>query len=305
MEIRPVTKVKTAEQAIEYALEAYKTETRSDPKRVTSLRVSSFPFCATKWWLALPVSLNGVRSSNFMNAFFTDVGTQVHTTIQRSLRKSPLVVRDWVCTKCKHRHEYQTVPSVCAGCKSSKISFLGEENEVRAGVIVGHIDDSFLLADDFIDLTDYKTTTSAKIKTKGALPNLENVRQIEAYAAIKKRQGVKIKSWTLVYISRDNGARKYVRSDEFYGHAFEVEYPKILKRLKAYVRDYKDISKASELEEVLDVASRRRLTSVKEDAEGLCEHCSFKSVCVSEKRLRVAAERVITLMKKQLPIRRI
>ena len=304
MEITPLKSVKNAEQAVEYALEAHKTRSRNDPGRVLKLRVSSFPFCATKWWFGLQNSLLGTRESDFMGRFFTDVGTQVHTTVQSILDNSKFVVRDWKCLKCSHRHQFTTKPTVCEGCraKAPLLVLIGLENAVNAGVISGHIDDAFLLGNGNIDLLDYKTTSVAKITSKSALPNLENVRQIEAYTAIKKKQGEPMQGWTLSYISRNNGSRRYETSTKFYGHSFEVEYPKVLKRLATYVADYKAVAYLTDRNDLPDILSRRRLTETKRDTEGLCQNCGFKSLCPNDKKSLAFANKVFDAMESRLPI---
>ena len=302
MEIRPPKSVRTAEQAVELALDTFTHETRNDPTRVTSLRVSSFPFCATWWWLSLPGRLNGSRKDTFMSAYFTSVGHAVHTNVQGILDSSPFVIRDWKCRKCDHRHEFMQKPRKCEACGSTKAYFEPMENEVRAGVIVGHIDDAFLVDIEDIDLLDYKTTSARKINSKIDLPNLENVRQIEAYCAIKKRQGHRIRSWTLCYICRDNGKRRYITARQFYGHSFEEEYPRILKRLGVYVRDFKDIASVTSKKQLPEILARRRLTETRNDPEKLCGYCEYNKICPNSKKTEALAYRTFDLIQKRIPI---
>lgn len=304
MEISPLKSIRFAEQAVEYSLDTYRVKTMNDPGRVLNLRVSSFPFCATKWWLGLQNNLLGSRENNFMGSFFTDVGTQVHTTLQRILDNSAFVVRDWKCLHCSNRHLFQTKPTKCEKCgvTTPKAIFIGYESEVKAGVVSGHIDDAFLLASGGIDLLDYKTTSADKIKTKSALPNLENVRQIEAYTALKKREGFPMEGWTLAYISRNNGARRYVTAKSFYGHSFEDEYPSILKRLASYVKDYKDVAHLTNKRHLPDILARRRLTETKEDKKGLCGYCQFRKICPSNANVLARANKVFDSMEERLPI---
>jgi hypothetical protein len=303
MELRPITAVKTAEQAVELSLTQHKVSTRNDPSRVSSLRVSSFPFCATQWWLSLPSRLNGQREETFEDTFFMGIGTHVHNQVQTVLDASPFVIRDWKCAKCGYRHEYCLKPTRCAACGSTKAYFRGMENEVRISCIVGHIDDSFQLADGSIDLLDYKTTSDGKIKDPKALPNHENVYQIEAYAAIKIKQGYNVKTWTLGYLSRNSGKRRYEVARKFYGHTLAEEYPAILRRIKTYIRDFKDVSSVTTKEALPEILSRRRLTEDRHDPEGLCEHCAFRVICPNSKKVEKQAYRVFDLIEAKLPIR--
>ena len=301
MEIRAITKIRTAEQGVEHALESFKRVSRNDPGRATNLRVSSLPFCATKWWLSLPTVLTGVREETFQSAYFTGIGTHVHTQVQGALDSSPFVIRDWQCARCKHRHEFVTRPKSCAGCGGTQTFMHSLEHEIRKGCIVGHIDDAFLLADGTIYIPDYKTTSDAKAAgTK--LPNLENVRQIEVYAAIKKQQGHPVSSWTLCYIPRNSGARKYVTAKKFYGHSFLEEYPAILKRIRSYVKDYKDIAGLTDQDDLPEILARRRLTATRKDVESLCSYCPYTSLCTNEKSLEKQSSRVFKLMSSRLPV---
>ena len=281
MEVRHPAVVKTAEQAIEHAIEYYELEEKLDPSRLASLRVSSFPFCGTQWLLNFPSASSGKRSNKFMGSFFTSVGTTVHSGIQAILDKSPFLIQDWKCFACGNLHKFVLRPRRCKKCKS--LSLAGREHEYKVYPIVGHLDGAVLLKNGKICIIDYKTTSMRKLESHvSLLPGLDNVRQIEAYAALLKQQGYDIDGWTLIYIARNNGKRIYKSSTAYYGHTFEEEYPKILKRIERYKKDFIAVSEAKSLGDVAPVVARRRLRPDKEDTAELCRYCKFKPVCMEK-----------------------
>lgn len=279
-----------------------------DPARVNTLRVSSFPFCGTKWFLSLPRSTSKLARASFDNRFFTGVGTAVHSVAQASLSMSKYVIRDWICGECKHRHKFVIRPTECADCKAeyNERTWKYDESSVSSrGIINGHIDDSLWVpAAKKIVMLDYKTTSSKKIEQKGALPNLGNVRQLEAYAAIKHEQGHPIDlddGWFLVYVARDNMKRRYITGSSFYGHSFGKELPKITKRIDRYVADYKEVSSATTMKEIKVVLDKRR-TKTGAEPKSLCEHCQFEKQCASDKAVLQHATTVFNKVEHKLPI---
>ena len=281
MELTHPTGVKTAEQAVEHAIEYYEVEERLDPSRLKYLRVSSFPFCGTQWLLNLPSASSGKRVNKFMGSFFTSVGTTVHSGIQAVLDKSPFLIQDWKCFACGNLHQFVLRPRRCKQCKSPKLA--GREHEYKDFPIVGHLDGAILLKSGKICIIDYKTTSMRKLEGhRSLLPGLDNVRQIEAYAALLKQQGYDIDGWTLIYIARNNGKRIYKSSTEFYGRSFEEEYPSVLKRIERYKKDFITVSSSTELDQIKKVVARRRLRPDKEDTEGLCGYCKYRPVCIDQ-----------------------
>ena len=68
-----------------HTLENGYTFERTDPSRVSFLRISSFPFCARAWWLSQATSRNRKRETSVIGGYFTGVGTKVHSIIQDGL----------------------------------------------------------------------------------------------------------------------------------------------------------------------------------------------------------------------------
>jgi hypothetical protein len=294
MELRQPTVVKTAEQAIEHAIDTYEVTEKLDPDRLRFLRISSFPFCGTKWLLSYPSASSGKRSNKFMGTFFTSVGTAVHSGIQAVLDHSPFLLQDWKCFSCGRLHKFCLKPKVCKKCGSEVV--VGREHEYKKGFVVGHLDGAILLKSGKITIIDYKTTSMRKLEAKGLLPNLENVRQIEAYAALLKEQGYDIEGWTLIYIARNNAKRVYRSSTQFYGHTFEEEYPKILKRIEGYKRAFLAVSQAKTVADVEVVVSKRRSLSDNPKLKELCHYCPYKTICTEDSKLLPRVERSVKLI---------
>lgn len=291
--------LRTVEQAVESAIEHQKTYTPNDPSRTRSLRVSSFPFCPVKWFFGLPTALSSDRESDFMGNYFTSVGTAVHTNIQSAVENSPNAIRDWDCMVCKHNHPFQTKPTQCLGC-GKNTAYVSKESQVKNGVILGHIDDAWVLTSG-IWIGDYKTTSKAALNTK-KLPHVSNVRQIEAYCALKSSEGYDIAGWTLIYIARDTGARRYINSDQFYGHSYAKEYPEVVRRVKKYVKDFKFVSTLSSEDQLDTLLSLRRLQEHKEDTEGLCGYCPYQPACKNDKHAQVHTRKIFKIIQRKLPI---
>ncbi len=292
---------RTTESVLDNVIQTTLCKYPVDKERLTNLRVSSFPFCPVKWFLGLPTSTAKTREQGFHSTFFTEVGTTVHTVIQNYLKESPYVVRDWICSdaKCKHRHEFQVKPDKCEECGNP--NFNHAEHKVKAGVIVGHMDDSILVARKKIRPIDYKTTGKSSVSAKGKLPHKSNVKQLEAYAAIKKSQGYDIDGWDLVYIVRDSAKPVYISCESYYGHSFEVEYPKIIKRIKKYVKDYKFVSSLDSRDQLEDLADLRHRKKAGED-KGSCGYCPYSELCLDKKAILAHLNSTFTKVKLKLPI---
>lgn len=290
---------RTVEQAVESAIDNQTTRTRSDPARTRSLRVSSFPFCPVKWFFGLPIAISGERESDFLGNYFTGVGTAVHENIQSIVENSPNAIRDWACMSCGHNHPFQTKPIKCANC-GKVTAYISKESEVKKGVILGHIDDAWRLKSG-IWIGDYKTTSKAKLKTS-ALPHLTNVRQIEAYCALQSSAGYDIAGWTLIYIARDSAARRYITSDQFYKRSYSEEYPRIVKRIKKYVSDFKFVSTLSRADQLDELLALRRLAAGREDTKGLCGYCPYKPACSVDEHAKTHAVKIFKLLGNKLPL---
>lgn len=271
------TVAKRIELALEKMFDAGYLMSSVDPSRQTSLRVSSLPFCARKWFYSLLESTGKRRADDTYSSFFTSIGTVVHSVLQAALLSikdeleedlSIELLRDWICMECGHKHVYIPKPDDCKKCGHSV--FKGEEHTVYYGRHTsGHIDDTIQFAKKYQFVWDYKTTTKYKIES-GKLPNPGNVAQIETYSAIKANEGHPVKGWALIYICRDNPRTRKVVLRLF--KPGDVE--KILARLDNWELEFRKARRAYrslELEEAVALPYK-----CKEEFE---EDCKFRRVC--------------------------
>lgn len=309
--------IRTAvDSTVEAILDHGTRRTRSDPSRVNFLRISSFPFCARAWFLSQPHSRRPVREESTTSVFFTSVGTAVHTCLQggadslsvpvhlqdehmdtRTLPNNALLVQDWICRECKHRHTFTPHPGHCAHCGCNTLK--GDEHEVSfSRRVLGHMDGTFAFAPETSAVYDkswvhipfdYKTTTKSAIEgTK--LPYPENVDQLLTYGALKQREGYNIPSVALIYVCRDNPFTRAVK-------VIKLDAKAQIKKVLRYEREYEAAAQVTTIEVAMALGARA--TS---DFETNCMYCSYKKMCTDYEAgnhayLKRQNEQVIQLMR--------
>lgn len=259
------------------------TTSHPDKARVLKLRVSSFPFCARRWYLSLPKLTAKAFVSSAVDEWFLRIGTTAHEVLQQAMATAQhdkaVLVQDWLCLDCGHRHVFQPRPSACRFCGSRRLRH--EETCVTRGKhLLGHMDGCVAFVPRGQGLTDYspawphvfldyKTTTLDTVQSKlDTLPYPENVEQLNAYAAIKHEAGVNAVGSVLVYVPRDNPYRYHV-----------APVPldlSVLERIDGYERRYEQARAAATLEQ-----ARALPTKVKKDFASRCAHCPFTAACES------------------------
>lgn len=266
---------------------------RSDPSRVNSLRVSSFPFCARAWFLNQPNARALTRTEGAASVFFTSVGTAVHNCFQgaanslsvpaslqsdpsapKALPKKALLIQDWVCKDCRKRFEFTPHPGTCDWCGSPRLH--GDEHEVTfSRRVLGHMDGTFAwphhpkapYSKDWHHVPmDYKTCSASALAGSN-LPYSENVDQLVSYGAIKQAQGYNITKATLVYVCRDNPSKRKVV-------VLPVDGPKQIKKILRYEKAYERAEACRSQEEALALPVRAT-----EDLEKHCGYCRFRKAC--------------------------
>ena len=285
----------------------------TDLSRTTNLRFSGFPFCGTRWFLNLPISLAEKMRMNFGMRFFTAVGTTVHEAIQEmwGSLKDVRVYNDYLCRSCKHREYLKKKVLQCPSCGSTNLS--KEEHELRYKNALGHIDEliwvelpegmqtKFKLKKGLI-VIDYKTTMLAKVTAKkSALPYKENVFQISGYASALHESGLPILGYCLIYVPRDNPF-------QFKVCAFELtpkNHAEAINRMDYYVENFGAWSSAKTLKRVIKLVEHRPCTpgeTVPEDFEG----CKWANLCTSldgEEILMQKINTVFNQIEHKLPIK--
>lgn len=261
-----------------------------DPKRITELHPSSFPFCPIKTWYnwCMEGDLATVFEEPSSMRYYTEIGTAFHTMIQSTLGRGGKMLGDWVCPNCKHEvklsHKHK-----CPKCKSNMD--YEELGVVHGDRIVGHCDGLFKWGDGYV-VIDYKTTSIKALekhaKLHNVLPYKHNVAQIESYCyLLAKQYGIKIVGWCLMYCSRDNPQYKHLGT----GSLLTLQRKKaIAERMDLYDTQYTTILKAATLKDLSSCVATKPC-KVKADLkhmESEYEKCPLRDVCFSKPKLKEA-----------------
>jgi len=257
--------------------------TQPDPLRVTKLRISSFPFCARDWLLALPTRTAPRLRSTVAEEWFLHMGTTAHDVLQQSvatteLPMSALLIQDWICTECNERHRFQPRPGKCSFCGHATLKHA--ETRLHYGPhVIGHMDGclayphkkSAAYSKDWYHVPlDYKTTTSKAVEGNApTLPYASNVEQLSTYTAILHKYGYNTPGCVLIYVPRDN---PHAWIPKFVPYDAET-----LSRVDTYVKHY------TQARAVKSVKDARKLPPVAtEDFDRHCRYCKFKPLCKAE-----------------------
>lgn len=262
---------------------------KTDVSRLYNLRCSQLPYCPRT--VLANFGLRGKYHAMDMSmAYYTSVGTTVHTVMQTYLAMSGRFLADYECRICKkkyplsHKHECCDVPTnyeevtIDIGTKKWK-------NGLRRGGIQGHIDGIFKDSKGRYWIIDFKTTTLFGAPKKEKSPGEGYIRQIRAYAVLLKKQyGIKVQGVMLVFIPRDNPRPEKISVWE---HALtDKDFEDALVELKADKKLHKKTMVASTVEEVMELAKTNCGST-------FCDYCKMPKL-----DFRNIAKRIV----KKLPI---
>lgn len=199
-------------------LNAVMTEVEVD-EYAPKLRVSKLPSCGLLE--AIERIEKPVKPIPYSMAFYTSVGTAVHSTIQQraagSRRVGHMMYGEWLCDdpSCKHKLPRQIRPDslICPKCKSGKLLY--EELSFNYKGITGHLD--MLTMDDrkgrkrrkrrrpLVVAWEFKTTGEYNIANPDRyLPYDKHKMQIETYChLLNDHFNIKVDYCFIVYISRN------------------------------------------------------------------------------------------------------
>lgn len=181
---------------------------KQDPTRLYNLRCSQLPYCPRS--VIAHFGLMGkYRPMNMAGAYYTSVGTTVHTVMQTYLARSGRFLADYKCQVCGKEYPLSHVHECCGVPTSYEEVTIDVATKKRDGLAVlgiqGHIDGIFKDSNGNYWIVDFKTTTMQGAKSKERSPGKGYERQIRAYAVLLKHQyKIKVKGLMLVFIPRDN-----------------------------------------------------------------------------------------------------
>lgn len=247
----------------------------ADPTRMLSLRPSQLPFCPVDFFINH--SLRGMfRSLNMAGAYYTSVGTTVHTCMQTFLSQSSRFLADYHCKECGTWHRLSHTWECCG--------FPCEYHEVKINYkgVVGHIDGIYLDKHGNYWILDFKTTSKDGSEKKRKDPGAVYTEQVEAYAYfIYKQYKIKVKGVMLVFIVRDNPTTPVVWTKEI-----TLEDRERIKNKFVLYRRMQQTALDVETEE----DAVRLFTKYGRCVDPMCEHC-VKDDQIIKSRLRNAYRR--------------
>lgn len=201
-------------------------------KRAEELHPSSFPYCGLRhaWeWLQEGEDPEHQEMGASM-AYYTGVGTVVHSMLQRFIGKvhpkthdvKGYVIGDWKCLnkKCGKTYSFTHMP----WCKKCKHETLYEELGIKFGRRThGHTDCLYCIevankksgkVRKFYFIVDYKTSSVEAIQAHNRFgnrfPYTSNREQIRAYAIyLEELYDIEISGWILCYVARDNPQKHF------------------------------------------------------------------------------------------------
>lgn len=272
----------------------------TDPYRLFFLRPSSFPYCGLRFFLDFPQKLDQPRLQKLASAYFTEVGTLVHSIFQRFSAKRGKIVGDWKCVNkdCRHVIKFGTY-TACPKC-NSEMEYLELEFAYKKTVL-GHSDTLYRFSPKDKNkglhaIWDYKTTSRKKIDednyaesrgNKRHLPYKTNVAQIETYIPLTEAQyGVSVDYWSLIYLARDlplGQGRKIITKA-----ISSKEKVRLRENLDRTVKIHRKVLVAKKAVDV-DLLQKYKLCSSAEDYKKNWHDdnspCPFSAVCFKQKEL--------------------
>ena len=281
----------------ERAASEIEIEVEADPKRANrpfELHPSSFPYCGLRHvYNIAEYGVDAASSESFAGTYFLEVGTLVHSLIQRFMAKGGQVYGQWTCPSCTWAtEEITTYPE--GGCPECGKELTYEEIPIEIdGILYGHIDCLFETSDGTFWLPDYKTTMLMKnekhMRTGDVYPYVSNRTQIRAYVVLihylyGKKYGFKPKGWILCYMPRDNPFRPVF--------VHEVVTPKekaeIWERIQHDMAAFRTVINATEFEEIehlIETKPCSSLTQYRNEVDTGYGDCPLLSVCFNRKAI--------------------
>jgi len=243
------------------------------------LRVSGFPFCGLK--AAWKKITNHVEpDADALKSFYCDIGTAVHTVLQRFVGSLGKMYGNWLCLNKRCKHVVKFSPHInCPKCGSE---MLYEEFSIKAfRHVSGHTDGLFKDKYGKFWIVDYKTTSVSVIesqKDKPTLPYQKNKAQILAYVALLELElNIEISGWMLVYVARDKPTVFKVTG----GFVDSKTKNRILKKIRLYDKQYETVLNLDSHEKLDYLVSTKACKSheyYKKHLEGF-EPCPLEPVC--------------------------
>ena len=258
-------------------------EETKDLSRFFYLRPSAFPYCGIRTFLDSHGSLHLPRLMSFSGAFYTGVGSTVHSVFQKYLGRAGVIIGDWECPKC---HSWKRFAKL-QHCDTCKIPMHYRELEIKdSRGLAGHLDTLFEepFEEKELWVVDYKTTSMKDIekhrKTGKVFPHRVNVHQILAYVVLLEHYfKIKIKGWMLVYLPRDNPFKDRIVIS---GRPSEKKRARELKKIQRWIKIHRLMLRTSTEEQAQTLWKYKLCDSRKDYFENYYDHfdkCNYVDGC--------------------------
>jgi hypothetical protein len=274
--------VKGYADAIEHATHSE----RVSPSRVLFLRPSQMPFCPIEFFIN-HAGKGLYRSMKLAGSMYVNMGTVVHTVLQRYLTKSGKILGNYQCHECGTMHNLSYKTECC--------DFPTEYHEIEIDYkgIHGHIDAVYKYKGKLYIL-DFKTTSVSAAPKKQTDPGVTYREQIETYAYLFELQyGMPIEGIMDAFIIRDNPHKNPV---VWFRPFDDKTRAQVKTRLIKYKKMHREVLNATTMKQAMALLQYGRCKNE------FCEFCdSWKSDHAVKNKIQEAV-RVGTSMG-NLPIR--
>lgn len=277
--------------------------------RGPEFRPSSFPSCPILSWMKLyRNNALGYKEKHlyFGMQYYTSVGTAVHEKIQYFMGFTGKVWGHWKCINhmcdeaLKAADTYDalghiikegkptrrcTTNNKCPKCKQP-MAYI--EFTIKYKGVTGHIDGIFKCDNGKWIIFDYKTTSLKKVVGQ-TLPEAKHLMQLPFYTYVMekkyaKKYGMKIDSFSLVYMPRDNPFQYYEYAEKWtdkWRHRMKNLYKREKRHWDAIKQDLEDDTFTNVISE--KPCSCRSDYSSKMKGVG---ECIMSDVCFSPSKLK-------------------
>lgn len=218
---------------------------KGDIKRIKSLRPSQLPFCPYGFF-CYHATYGAIRSMDMKGAFYTSVGTAVHTVLQTYMGKSGRFLANWHCKQCNKRYKVSMQHECC------DFPMEYDEIEISYKGVVGHIDAVFRDKYGRYWIVDFKTTSLKSALKKMKTPGVGYTEQVEAYALMLwLEHGIKVEGVVLMFIKRDNPKEPVI----WHLSLDDLDFKAIKTRMIDYKRRHKEVLAVKTMKEALALAA--------------------------------------------------
>ncbi len=270
-------------------------------KRQLEIHPSSFPYCPLReMHNLLNHSFSPLAETTFSSNYFVNVGTLVHTLIQRYMGKSGKVWGLWKCRNrnCNHEDNELSLYHDCPKCGSEM--YYEEIGYSLKKTLSGHQDCLFQDSSGNFWVVDYKTCLLSKaiqhsMDGETLAGNNTYKAQQTAYVALCQRKFKKffaerdipfqVKGYILVYMPRDIPFQFQFVYEEVSDEIKEQTWKTILKNIEQH-NTILDATSFKDIEHLIKEKPCSSFKQYKEEVANAYHECPLASICFNARQLK-------------------